>query len=330
MAQINFANKQINCKIVYYGPGMCGKTTNLLNVHDKLPESKKTEMTSIATEGDRTLFFDFLPLDIGNLNGMDTKFHLYTVPGQVFYDSTRKLVLQGADGVVFVADSQRSKKEENIESIENLKINLEGLDQDINEIPLVIQYNKRDLEDIMDIDEMQEDLNKYNAPYFEAIAYKGDGVYPTLKAISQCVIEFHSQRIMPPSRNKLYSFGSEQKTHKAENTENTTSAPQQNRIEMTAQPQKEEEKIVSDPQPQAQPQHNNKPLEMKTKPNNISEQEEVIEEKKKVEHEAENIEAAKQYRSLVYNSPGGYKNLALKKYDKKPGLLKKFLNLIKR
>ncbi|RME81745.1 MAG: GTPase, partial [Planctomycetota bacterium] len=149
MVQINFALKEVNCKIVYYGPGMSGKTTNLEVIHQKAPKERKGELTSIATEGDRTLFFDFMPLDLGKVAGMNTKFQLYTVPGQVYYNSTRKLVLQGADGVIFVADAQRNKLAENLESLQNLKENLAEYSLDIRKIPLVIQYNKMDLPNIM-------------------------------------------------------------------------------------------------------------------------------------------------------------------------------------
>jgi len=189
MVQINFALKEINCKIVYYGGGLSGKTTNLEVVHSKAPSQHVGELTSIATEGDRTLFFDFLPLDLGHVAGMNTKFQIYTVPGQVYYNSTRKLVLQGADGIVFVADSRRGKMDENIESLQNLEENLCEYGMDIHTIPLVLQYNKRDLDDIYDISEIEEKLNRYNAPCFEAVAVTGEGVFPTLKKVSSMVLE---------------------------------------------------------------------------------------------------------------------------------------------
>ena len=156
MVQINFALREVNCKIVYYGPGLSGKTTNLEIIHAKAPGEFRGDLTSIATEGDRTLFFDFLPLNLGTVAGMKTKFQLYTVPGQVFYNSTRKLVLQGVDGVVFVADSRTSKMEENIESLENLRENLAQYGLNLETMPHVIQYNKRDLSDISTIEELQE------------------------------------------------------------------------------------------------------------------------------------------------------------------------------
>ena len=188
MVQINFALREVNCKIVFYGPGRSGKTTNLEKVHEKAPKGSIGEMVSIATETDRTLFFDFLPLDLGTVAGMNTKFQLYTVPGQVYYNATRKLVLQGADGVVFVADSQRKMHDENIESLENLMENLHENGLDINTIPFVIQYNKRDLPDIETVAEMNAYLNRWNVPSFEAVAVKGDGVFATLKSLSSRVI----------------------------------------------------------------------------------------------------------------------------------------------
>jgi signal recognition particle receptor subunit beta len=189
MVQINFALKEVNCKVVYYGPGLSGKTTNLEVVHSKAPTEHVGDLTSIATEGDRTLFFDFLPLNLGSVSGMTTKFQIYTVPGQVYYNSTRKLVLQGADGLVFVADSRRGKMDENLESFANLEDNVQEYGMDIHTIPLVLQYNKRDLGDVYTIEEMQEKLNKYNSPYFEAVAVTGEGVFPTLKKLSQMVLE---------------------------------------------------------------------------------------------------------------------------------------------
>lgn len=189
MVQINFALKEVNCKVVYYGPGMSGKTTNLEIVHQKAPEENKGELTSISTDGDRTLFFDFMPLDLGNVAGMRTKFQLYTVPGQVYYNSTRKLVLQGVDGVIFVADSDPDKMDENIESYANLIENLEEYGKDVRELPHVIQYNKRDLPNAMPVAEMDKRLNKFGVPTFEAVACTGEGVFPTLKTLAAMVLE---------------------------------------------------------------------------------------------------------------------------------------------
>lgn len=189
MVQINFARKEINCKLVYYGPGMSGKTTNLEMVHKRTPDGNRGDLTSISTDGDRTLFFDFMPLDLGEIAGMKTKFHLYTVPGQVYYNSTRKLVLNGADGVIFVADSSRAKLAENKESLDNLRENLAEMGKDFTKFPVVLQWNKRDMPDAMTVEELQQELNPLNFPTFEAIASKGEGVFQTLKALSAKVLQ---------------------------------------------------------------------------------------------------------------------------------------------
>ena len=194
MVQINFAQKSVTVKIVYYGPGMSGKTTNLEIVHQRAPEPNKGELTSISTDGDRTLFFDFMPLDLGTVAGMRTQFQIYTVPGQVYYNSTRKLVLQGVDGVIFIADSSASMLQENLESLANLEENLREYGKDIDELPMVIQYNKRDLPDAMSVEELDEHLNQRGAPSFEAIASSGQGVFPTLKALAARVLDsIHEQ-----------------------------------------------------------------------------------------------------------------------------------------
>jgi signal recognition particle receptor subunit beta len=189
VVQINFAAKEINCKIVYYGPGLSGKTTNLEMIHTKIPGERRGELTSIATEGDRTLFFDFMPIDLGKIGGMETRFHLYTVPGQVYYNATRKLVLQGVDGVIFVADSQQGKMQENLESLRNLEENLKEYGIELSSIPFVIQYNKRDLPGVMSVEEMNRVLNTYNVPVFEAVAITGEGVFPTLKKCAEAVLQ---------------------------------------------------------------------------------------------------------------------------------------------
>lgn len=194
MVQINFAQRTVNAKIVYYGPGMSGKTTNLEVIHQRAPSNNRGELTSISTDGDRTLFFDFMPLDLGTVAGMRTCFQIYTVPGQVYYNSTRKLVLQGVDGVVFVADSSASMQEENLESMRNLQENLAEYGRSLEELPLVIQYNKRDLPDAMSVEDLEALLNPYGAPSFEGIANTGQGVFPTLKALAACVIE-HIHRV---------------------------------------------------------------------------------------------------------------------------------------
>jgi hypothetical protein len=189
MVQINFAQKQVNAKVVYYGPGMSGKTTNLEVVHQRAPSQNRGDLTSISTDGDRTLFFDFMPLDLGTVAGMRTCFQIYTVPGQVYYNSTRKLVLQGVDGVVFVADSSAAMIEENLESLRNLEQNLNEYGKSLATVAHVIQFNKRDLPDAMTLDELNRLLNPHNAPFYEAIANTGQGVFPTLKALAARVLE---------------------------------------------------------------------------------------------------------------------------------------------
>ena len=189
MSSINFATREISCKIVFYGPGLSGKTTNLQVIHQKLPQEKRTDMVSLATEGDRTLFFDFLPLNLGDIKGFKTKFQLYTVPGQVYYNSTRKLVLRGVVGVVFVADSQRNRQAENMESLQNLRQNLRDYGMDLDELPYVLQYNKRDVEGILSLDELNAQMNPKNVPFFPATAHNGKGVVSTLKSIAMLVIE---------------------------------------------------------------------------------------------------------------------------------------------
>ena len=190
MSSINFATREISCKVVYYGPGLSGKTTNLQVIHQKMPQDKRTDMVSLATEGDRTLFFDFLPLNLGDIKGFKTRFQLYTVPGQVYYNSTRKLVLRGVDGIVFVADSQRSRQAENLESLQNLRQNLLDYGMNLDDIPFVLQYNKRDMENVFTLDEMNEQLNPdKKIQFFPATAYNGKGVVTTLKSIAMLVIE---------------------------------------------------------------------------------------------------------------------------------------------
>jgi len=188
MSFINYSAREINCKIVYYGPGLGGKTTNLQYIYDKTNPQAKGKMISLATETERTLFFDFLPLSLGEIKGFKTRFHLYTVPGQVFYDASRKLILKGVDGVVFVADSQIERMEANIDSMENLKQNLKEHGYDIERIPLVIQYNKRDLPNAAPVEELRKVLNPNGVPDFEAVAPKGIGVFDTLKAVVKLVL----------------------------------------------------------------------------------------------------------------------------------------------
>jgi len=197
MVQINFARREVNCKIVFYGPGLSGKTTNLEIIHKKVPDTARGNLTSIATEQDRTLFFDFMPLDLGQVAGMKTKLFLYTVPGQVYYDSTRKLVLQGADGVAFIADSDPNRMNDNLESFKNLERNLKDYGVDIRKLPVVIQYNKRDLPGALSVAELNAKMNAIGAPTFEAVAVKGEGVMQTLKGISKLVVDRLNEEYAP-------------------------------------------------------------------------------------------------------------------------------------
>ena len=188
MSFINYSSREINCKLVYYGPGLCGKTTNLQYICERTNPDAKGKMISLATETERTLFFDFLPLSLGEIRGFKTRFHLYTVPGQVFYDASRKLILKGVDGVVFVADSQIERMEANIESLENLRLNLTEQGYDLDKLPYVIQYNKRDLPEVASVEELHNLLNPTNVPEFEGVARTGVGVFDTLKAVAKLVL----------------------------------------------------------------------------------------------------------------------------------------------
>jgi mutual gliding-motility protein MglA len=188
MTFINYASREINCKIVYYGPGLCGKTTNLQHIYDKTNPNAKGKLISLATETDRTLFFDFLPLELGTVRGFKTRFHLYTVPGQVFYDASRKLILKGVDGVIFVADSQEERMDANAESVDNLQLNLKSQGYDLMTIPYVLQLNKRDLPNVLPVADMTRLIKKKDEPIFEAVASKGIGVFETLKGVAKLVL----------------------------------------------------------------------------------------------------------------------------------------------
>ena len=188
MTFINYASREINCKIVYYGPGLCGKTTNLQYIYDSTAPQAKGKLISLATETDRTLFFDFMPLELGTVRGFKTRFHLYTVPGQVYYDASRKLILKGVDGVVFVADSQEERMDANIESLYNLEENLKSQGYDLQQLPYVLQLNKRDLPNVISVEELTNELNRKSEPVYEAVAAKGDGVFDTLKAVAKQVL----------------------------------------------------------------------------------------------------------------------------------------------
>jgi signal recognition particle receptor subunit beta len=185
---INYSSREINCKIVFYGPGLCGKTTNLQFVYKKTNPVQKGKLISLATETERTLFFDFLPLALGDIKGFKIRFHLYTVPGQVFYAASRKLILKGVDGVVFVADSQIERMEANVESLDDLRINLAEQGYELDKLPYTIQYNKRDLSNVAPVDNMNKLLNNRNAPWFEAVATTGQGVFETLKNVAKQVL----------------------------------------------------------------------------------------------------------------------------------------------
>jgi len=185
---INFAAREINCKIVYYGPGLGGKTTNLQYIFDKTSAQQKGKMISLATETDRTLFFDFLPLDLGTVRGFKTRFHLYTVPGQVFYEASRKLILRGVDGVVFVADSQEERMDANVEALDDLVVNLKDHNYEFDKLPYVLQLNKRDLPNALPVDKIRKELVRRDEPVFEAIACQGNGVFETLKEVARRVL----------------------------------------------------------------------------------------------------------------------------------------------
>ena len=188
MPFINFPAREINCKLVYYGPGLGGKTANLQWIYDHTGTGQKGKMVSLATETDRTLFFDFLPLDLGTVRGFKTRFHLYTVPGQVFYEASRRLILKGADGVVFVADSQEERLDANIETLENLREHLKDHNLDFATIPYVLQMNKRDLPNVLSVGELRKQLNVKNEPALEAVAIRGEGVFDTLKEVAKLVL----------------------------------------------------------------------------------------------------------------------------------------------
>jgi signal recognition particle receptor subunit beta len=189
MSMINYASREINCKIVYYGTGLGGKTTNLEYIYSRVNPDTKGKMISLATESERTLFFDFLPIDLGEVRGFKTRFHLYTVPGQVYYNASRRLILKGVDGIVFVADSQASRAEANIESMHNLYENLETYGYDLESIPFAIQFNKRDMPNILSVEELRAQINPMGVPDFEGTAIEGQGVFETLSCVSKLVVE---------------------------------------------------------------------------------------------------------------------------------------------
>ena len=188
MPFVNFATKEINCKIVYYGPGLSGKTTNIKWLYDHIKPENKGEMITLATETERTLFFDFVPIEVSNVKGFKVRFHLYTTPGQIIYQASRKLILKGVDGVVFVADSQEERHDANLDTLDDMIENLKEYEIDIEDLPLVFQYNKRDLPNILPVEVLRRDLNRWNRPDFEAVASKGIGVLETFKEITKQVL----------------------------------------------------------------------------------------------------------------------------------------------
>ncbi len=188
MSFINYASKEINCKVIYFGPGLSGKTTNVQYIYEHTQQETRGKLVTLSTENERTLFFDFLPLAIGDVRGYKTRFHLYSIPGQTFYEVSRQFILKGVDGIVFVADSQAERMEANIESFESLEKSLEKQGYDLNKLPLVLQYNKRDVPGIVTIRELESTFNPMRRPYFEAIANRGQGVMETLQSISQLII----------------------------------------------------------------------------------------------------------------------------------------------
>ena len=189
MSFINYAAKEINCKIIYFGPGLCGKTTNVQYIYEHTQSDARGKLVTLSTENERTLFFDFLPLSVGGVRGYKTRFHLYTIPGQTFYEVSRQFILKGVDGIVFVADSQAERMEANIESFEGLEKSLDKQGYDINKLPLVFQYNKRDLPGAVSIRELEATFNPMKKPFFEAVAFKGQGVMESLQAVSQAIIK---------------------------------------------------------------------------------------------------------------------------------------------
>jgi signal recognition particle receptor subunit beta len=217
MAAISYATQEINAKIVYYGPGLSGKTTNLRKIYENVQPNSRSNMISLSTEGERTLFFDFLPLDLGKIKGFKIKLQLYTVPGQVYYNATRKLVLRGVDGIVFVADSAPDKIEENIASLENLYENLNEYRYRIEEIPTVIQYNKRDLSDALSLEEMHQYLNQRNLFWNEAVASQGIGVFDSLKLISKQVVDEFNKKYLQPgaARSRYLNYASQQQQYQS-------------------------------------------------------------------------------------------------------------------
>jgi len=281
MVFFNYATKEITAKIVYYGPGLSGKTTNLQYVYNNLPEEDRGNMISLATSEDRTLFFDFLPIEIGSFKGIQTRIQLYTVPGQVVYDTTRKLVLKGADGIVFVADSQKEMMEANLESMGNLEKNLLEQGMNLRDLPHILQFNKRDLLKIVPVEELNSKLNRYGVPYFEAIAIHGIGVHECLREIALDVMskiskelnieEFEAHPIEaeeapapPPLQEEapVLSVSQEESPPEEEPEELPWESSPLPDIE-TSTPEEEEELVMTSPPPEEEVKEITVPIELK-------------------------------------------------------------------
>ncbi len=233
MAIFNYANREITAKIVYYGPAVCGKTTSLQVIHQKIAPNQRGKLLSLATETDRTIFFDLLPLKLGEIKGFKLKFQLYTVPGQVKYNNTRKLVLQGADAIVFVADSQRARRQANIESFKNLQENLLEQGQRLEDLPLVYEYNKRDVESPLSVEELNRDLNARGLPYFETVASQGRGVMEALEAISKMTLEYLEKRLLGDQKPKVEEVPKPRTEKKIEEPKETVSVASQDIMDLT-------------------------------------------------------------------------------------------------
>jgi len=239
MVVVSYSGREINAKIVYYGPGLSGKTTNLEKIYDSVPETNRGRMVSMKTQTDRTLFFDLLPLDLGDLQGMKTRLLLYTVPGQVYYNATRKLVLKGVDAVVFVADSAADKIAENRESYANLELNLKAYGIDIKSIPLVLQYNKRDLPTALPVADLNRELNRLNVPYYEAQAANGIGVFETLRGVSKLLLAKITKDVLEKDKGAVQGLAkAKEKAAKMEAAAAAQKKQMQDRQEKEEKPEK--------------------------------------------------------------------------------------------
>jgi signal recognition particle receptor subunit beta len=323
MVSINYAFKEISCKIVYYGPGLSGKTTNLQYVHLKVPPQTKGELISLATDADRTLYFDFLPIDLGAIEGFSTKFQLYTVPGQVYYNATRKLVLRGVDGLVFVADSQKSKMDENIESWGNLMENLREYEYQLESLPTVIQYNKRDLKQVISVEDLEKALNPRGLPFYEAVAVKGIGVFDTLKCISKLVLDKTKTKSEKPKATFLVE---------------KISKPETRITEPKSSPKEEEVLVGVGVEKQAEPIYQKEVQLLKEETKKISEK--IIPDFSKAEEVTEEKVAEKEKKVLIEKEDSGpmplrefkplYVRKPLKEKEVEMPWWKKLYNLFKR